>query len=311
MALYRSTILLQSASASLWQADTLFGHLCWSLARRKGEEFLNDLFLADYRQNRPPILLSDGFPADYLPRPLLPRGFASSGMAKRDRLEVQRAAKTLAHVEWLTLQEFNQMRRGELVEQATVTDEKIFAAMRFQVTAKNQIERLTNTAGAEGGALYDMEEFVIPRVTVYWRIEDGYLGLVRDFLTDLQKTGYGKRKSVGYGQVERFTLDACDDFPEVSGANGFVSLSRFVPAPRDPTEGFWSTAVKYGKLGEEWALDANPFKRPLIQLACGSCFRDPSPRPWYGQLVRGLSVRPEVEEYAFALAVPMRFPEGA
>ena len=310
MRLYRTILTLGSASGTPWQADTLFGHLCWLWVRRKGPDALA-AFLALYEKpaGDPPILLYDGFPGDWLPRPILPRLGPLANVSKPERIAFQRAAKETAQIAWLTLDEFNRLRRGESVVPSLV-QEDLEEVMRLHVASKNQIDRRTETAGGEAGELYDMESFVIPKVSIYWWISDDYVGIVPDFLADLRLSGYGKRKSIGYGQVESFTFDEFTGFTDVPKANGFVTLSRFVPAPGDPTEGFWDTTVKYGKLGEEWAVAGNPFKRPLVQLACGSCFRDAPPRRWYGQLVSGLSERPEVKQYGFALALPMRLPDA-
>jgi CRISPR-associated protein Csm4 len=308
MQLYRTILTLGSASATPWQADTVFGHLCWWLVRREGLGALA-AFLTLYEKptDIPPILLSDGFPGDYLPRPIVPPSGLAANVSKLERIAFRRAAKQTAQVAWLTLEEFNRFRRGASVVPSLVQGD-LEHMTRLHVTPKNQIDRRTDTAGGEAGELYDMEEFVMPKVAIYWRIASDYAEMVRDFLADLQAAGYGKRKSIGYGQVESFSLDEFTGFTDVSDADGFVTLCRFVPAPSDPTDGFWDTTVKYGKLGEEWAVAGNPFKRPLVQLACGSCFRDAPAREWYGQLVSGLSERPEVKHYGFALALPMRLP---
>ncbi len=165
MRTYRSTITLGSASASPWQADTLFGHLCWSLARRRGEEYLADQFLAAYRRGEPPVLLSDGFPPSFLPRP---RATARMGTdekrPKAQRVHAYRATKDQLKAGWLTLAEFNRARLGETVlagpQPLTPT----------RVVSKNRISRLTNTAGGAGGDLYEFTEFCLPAVEVYWRI---------------------------------------------------------------------------------------------------------------------------------------------
>jgi len=309
MRMYRTTLTLASPSATPWHADTVFGHFCWCRLRQEGPDTLN-AFLRLYESPTatPPVLLSDGFPAEFLPRPLLPPA-RTSDPSKRKRLEFLFKAKRAARAEWLTLDEFNAVRRGDAVS-PSLTEELIKSATRRSVTPKNQIDRRTDTAGGDAGELYDMPEFVLPRVTFYWRISDDHVQLVREFLDDLKTTGYGKRKSIGYGNVADYTLDEFNGFAPVPNANAFVTLSRFVPAPGDPTDGFWETVVKYGKLGEEWAVAGNPFKRPLLQLCCGSCFRDLPPREWYGQLVDGLSpTRPEVKQYAFAFALPMRLPD--
>jgi CRISPR-associated protein Csm4 len=303
---YRSTLTLRSFTATSWQADTVFGHLCWFLVRHQGEAALKQ-FLARYMRRRgdgnPPILVSDGFPADYLPRPIQPGMRLAMDSSKRQRIEQQLKAKQPRPGDWLTLDDFNRVRRDEPITDE-LSHEVISAAIDARVTTKNWINRATDTAGDP----FDVDEHLLPHVTIYWRIEDGYLEMVNEFLEDLQATGYGKRKSIGYGQVESFTLKAFDGFADVPEANGFVTLSRFVPAPDDPTDGYWKAIVKYGKLGEEFAASPNPFKRPLVQLACGSCFRTTEPRDWYGQLLEGLSIREEIKHYAFAFPLPMHLP---
>lgn len=313
MKLYRSTIVLRSASASLWQADTIFGHLCWHLAWRDGKKSLDNL-LELSRQGSPPILLSDGFPADYLPQPILPRG-SPQRPSKAERIRLQREFKHASQSEWLTLAEFNRTRQGETVT-SQLREADVEQAISSRPTSKNQIDRSTNTAGGASGELYDFVETLLPEVSIYWRIEgEEWKKVVEEFLDDLKASGYGKRKSVGYGQIESFTLDEFDGFDETPPqANGFISLSRFVPAPKDPTHGYWDIAVKYGKLGEEKAVSGQPFKRPLIQLECGSCFFD-EVKPdwvnrWYGQLVGGIAPQhPEVKQYGFAFLVPMRIAQ--
>ena len=65
--------------------------------------------------------------------------------------------------------------------------------------------------------------------------------------------------------------------------------------------------MKYGKLGEAFASDVNPFKKPLIMLDAGAVFYDSPCREWYGRLVEGISpARETVAQYGFALPVPMR-----
>lgn len=96
-------------------------------------------------------------------------------------------------------------------------------------------------------------------------------------------------------------------------ADGFVSLSVFVPAPSDPVEGCWNAEVKRGKLGEERAAGANPFKRPYLRLMAGASFRTPAtPRLWYGRMLPNLSrTYPDAMDYALAFAVGLRWPAGA
>jgi len=71
MKTYRVRLGLDSASLSAWQSDTIFGHLCWTVRYEEGEEALGE-FLAPFLAGEPPLVLSNGFPGDLLPRPVLP-----------------------------------------------------------------------------------------------------------------------------------------------------------------------------------------------------------------------------------------------
>src|SRR5439155_9245674 len=88
---YRLRLIPAAPTASPWQADTLWGHLCWMLVRRRGEPALLE-FLDAYTQGDPPLVLSDGFPADLLPRLLLPLTTPASG-TKQEGIEAARRSK--------------------------------------------------------------------------------------------------------------------------------------------------------------------------------------------------------------------------
>lgn len=303
----RLTLSLRSPTASAWQADTFFGHLCWALVRREGEESLG-AFLALYDQGQPPVVLSNGFPGDLLPRPILPPPPPDPAQPKAERILQARENKDTSKVSYLNLQEFNQVRQGESVEP------ELKAAVQHRVTMKNQISRLTGATG-EQGQLYPLEEsYALPDseglspVTFYLRVAPQFLDQFRVLVEHVAQEGYGKRKAVGYGEIASWNLESFDGLEHVPGANGFVSLSNFVPARNDPHEGYWQVLVKYGKVGEGLAA-SKPFKRPLVMLMAGSCFHHIPMRPWYGRLVHGISpVHPKVVQYGLALAVPVRLP---
>jgi CRISPR-associated protein Csm4 len=98
----------------------------------------------------------------------------------------------------------------------------------------------------------------------------------------------------------------------IANPNGFVSLSPFVPAQNDPVDGVYKTIVKYGKLGENYALCGNPFKKPLLLLKADSVFKTPdTPKEYYGGIINGTaSAKPEVVQFAYAFAVPMKYPKS-
>lgn len=294
---YRATLSLGGPSGTLWQADTIFGHLCWALRREKGEAALRD-FLDWFKAGEPLFLLSDGFPPDALPRPL------TFTLPQSDDPEAFARARILRRMAYLTLDDFGRVVRGELFwPEASAS--RTLKPLQPHVTLKNQANRLGGGVGE--GKLFGFVEHWLATVVIYLKVSKGHEVLVEELLQGLQRHGYGKRKSVGYGAIDDVRFEPFAGFPAPEDANSFVTLSPFVPAPNDPVEGRWRTYVKYGKLGEEFAVGANPFKRPLIMLTPGSVFLDKPTREHYGSMVEGVSKEyPDVVHYAYALPVAMK-----
>ncbi len=302
---YKISLQLAAPTPTPWHADTLFGHLCWALAHMEGAGFL-ETFLGLYELDAPPLVLSNGFPGDLLPRPLLmarPQPAAADPAAEQEgfrrRKEVRRAV-------WLSPAEFERARRGEPVQPAPSSP------FTDRVTMHNSINRLTATTGEEGGLYVMVAQDPAKaggRITIYALVDPGFVDCLRRCLAYLAVNGYGKRKSVGYGAIVQATLEPFAGFAPPANANGFIALSNFVPAAGDPTQGAWQTLVKRGKLGEDYETAGHPFKRPLLMLRAGSCFYDVSPRPYYGRLVKGVHPDfPQVVQYGLALAVSARLP---
>ncbi|MBI2917264.1 MAG: hypothetical protein HYY01_04645 [Chloroflexi bacterium] len=293
---YTVRLTLRRPTGTPWQADTIFGHLCWALRHRRSEPALGEL-LDWYREGMPPFLLSDGFPGDLLPRPL------SLSPPRAETREAFREGRDARKQTYLTMSDFRRALAGE-----PFIPERVEDTGTTRATLKNQISRLTGTTGEEGN-LFPFTEYWIPQVTIYLKIEVGFEGEVKEMFEWLAETGYGKRKSVGYGAIGGLDFRRFDGFPAPAGANGFVSLSPFVPAAGDPTEGRWRTRLKRGRLGEDFAIGGQPFKRPILMLAPGSVFADSPVRESYGRMVADVSLEhPEVVQYALALPVPLKLP---
>jgi CRISPR-associated protein Csm4 len=210
---------------------------------------------------------------------------------------------------WVTAQQFSRAIQGERIVPTALPDG---AGPVHRGTLKNQINRLTGTTpGAEeGGGLFEFEETFQKVVTVYALLQLEFESKVQELLDYLASSGFGKRKAVGYGSLELTPrLESFPGFGDPPEPNGFVSLSTFVPARHDPSNGFWNLLVKYGKLGEELAYSENPFKKPLLMLRAGATFYDNPVREFYGRLVEGVSPRYDfVMQPAFSLPVPMLLP---
>lgn len=254
MNIYKATLNSESTYVTPFQADTLFGHICWIVANREGESGLQQ-FLEPFKNGDPPFILSDGFPAGFLPKPLSCDLAADTPLKRKDIKKVQ----------FLSISEFNAVINGQSV--TPVADNLI----SYHLTAHNTINRITNRP-LEPGGLYNVEEYSIPQIDIYIKAESNtWKNNVVSYIEEISQSGYGGKISRGKGQ---FSISGIIDysFPEPDNANGFVALSNFCPSEKDTTEGFYSTFIKYGKLGIQSAGHGNPFKKPLLMVRAGSVF---------------------------------------
>lgn len=302
---YRIRLQLRSWFATPWLADTVFGHLCWGMVYLLGEQALA-AFLQRYSDGEPPLLLSNGFPGDYLPCPIISLPIVEPTAPREVQEEQFDLQRALREKELVTLQEFNQVIRSGDLKSVSGHTEPVLPLSR--VALKNQLNRVTCTTGAEG-TLYSFEEYFHPEVVIFAKIADDFVEISKQLFEHLAQTGFGKRKSVGYGQVAKLVFEQFSGFAQPVDANGFVTLSNFVPAANDPIAGNWRIIVKYGKMGEERATGGRVFKKPLVMLTAGSTFYDAPCREYYGRLVFGLNpAYPDAIHYGLALPVPMRLP---
>jgi CRISPR-associated protein Csm4 len=274
-----------------WQADSLFGALCWELLRAADEAGLERL-LQRYRQGSPPFLLSDAFPADLLPRPLcatLPTGSPDVRLLTREQFV---AARNGEHVEGgLPRQQWWSVSRG------------VRAAMP-----------------RDGGdpQLFGTEEYFwrpdVPDeqrfVSLYVRADEEWLPKIAVLLRALGRSGFGRRRSLGRGAFELLgPAEPAEWLEPLPFENAFVSLSHFVPEDSDPADGVWDVLVKYPRLGWVRGDSSRPYKGRVLMLTPGSCFRPAGrPRRWYGRMIAGLAPAfPEALHYALSFAVGLRW----
>ncbi len=312
---YRIDISPRSPWGTSLQADPLFGHLCWALVYTQGEKALRDLLQA-FDGPQPPLVLSNGFPKGCLPRPLLPAVPAQQGEKDpKDRKKIKR--KTLLDETWLL-----SARDGldeNKVQQALLSDpeeeEQSIGKKdpwHEELGYHNAIDRRTNTVRAEGGFFQSLDlHFRGLQLSVFVKTDHFSETALGELFDVVAKGGFGRDKSAGLGA---FHFELCTfNFPSLSGANGFIALSNFVPAPHDPTDGWYDLMTKFGKLGGDFAVSPasiggghNPFKKPLIMLRSGSIFRDASVREWYGRLIPEVHANPDIRHYGLCYPLEVR-----
>ena len=294
MKTYKVNLRIHGSIMTPFQADTLFGHLCWVVAYREGEKGLQE-FLDPFQKKSPPFLISDGFPNELLPKPLSAEFYLKDLREKKD----------LRKVDFITVRDFESFRKGKECRPYFVPNPYL-----VYLLPHNKIDRLTDSTSKEGG-VFSLKQTFISEISIYLKvISEEWKNTVKGLFEDLSKVGYGKKKSIGVGHFSVLEVKEFS-FGNVDKADGFVSLSNFCPAEDDPIEGLYKTFVKYGKLGEEFTFCGNPFKRPLVMVKAGSVFKtDGNPKDYYGRIVKdGIApAKPEVVQYGYAFALPIAYP---
>jgi len=149
MKTYKINLKTYSGTLTPFQADTIFGHLCWVVAQKAGDKELGK-FLEPFKEGKPPFVISDGFPDTLLPKPL----------SVEFNIDKPEERKEWKKVNFLNFNDFNSVRLGEKCER------KISESyMTTFTTPHSAISRLTNATLAEGG-LYSLREMNIPNVTI-------------------------------------------------------------------------------------------------------------------------------------------------
>ena len=306
---YRLRLRLLSPLGTPMQSDMLFGHLAWQAAWRGGDEGVA-AFLKPFLAGEPPFVLSDAFPAGLLPRPQFSE--PPSVSAAQDRREFA-ASKRRLKAPFVSADDFVRLLAGP-ADIAPMDSPWVFVE-----TLHARIDRSTDTT-TPGGQLFATQAQSLADgydgVDVYVRALDGWRERIMDMFAELSRTGFGRDKSAGSGAFEVVSMDTFPCFSALNDANGFVSLSTYMPKADDPTEGRWRLRVKRGYLGE-MAGDGNPWKRTMIQLEPGAVFQTGgAPKPWYGRMVRDIAPgmprdeehgKPGAVQCGLTLAVPCRW----
>jgi CRISPR-associated protein Csm4 len=303
MRTYRFKLRPLTPWSTPWHADTIFGSLCWELLGMQGEESLKR-FLRRCEAGDPPFVISDALPEGWLPRPLFIRLHQLPGLNFKARAS-----------NWLSESQF----RTVIHAPRTVLPEPFLPEpVRASRELHAAIDRFSGTTGGEG-VLFEVEQWSFDRknnpglhqLDLYVKTNDS-LDLVTALLRSLEASGYGKKKSIGRGAFQLIgEATPCEWMDDTASADGFVSLSHFIPAPTDSTDGVWDLLTKYPKYGAR-APAPGPFKGRLTVLRPGSAFRVKGDvLPFYGRILRNLQKGyPDPMHFGFAFAVPVRWPQG-
>jgi CRISPR-associated protein Csm4 len=302
-----------SAWRTAWQADTLTGLLCWTAARLGERELLEDGITSPALRGRPPFVLSDAFPGDLIPVPIV--AFLQSWPDEQRKL-AKRAR-------WLTKECFIRARSHGSFQIEDLLPDRAFIS---QDRLRNTLDRTTQGTPERGGLWPSSETWLAgeqPYLSVYARVEDEFVPTLIRLVRELTATGFGADASAGLGQFELLGEPESAAWLDAPGTkmNSCMVLSTFQPAVNDPTDGMWQSFVKYGKLGPDFGLEnEQTYKRPLLMLRPGACFVTSTAHPFFGRAVPMEELLPEnvasiirsqqrqVVHFAFGLAVPFQIP---
>jgi CRISPR-associated protein Csm4 len=298
MPLHRFRLALDGPLGTPLTSGTLFGHLCWARLRLAGEAALT-AWLAALRDGASRFLLSDAFPADLLPRPLLPpfRQGAAAGAKGADEAKERKKFSWVTRADWLA-------HRGALSSarlHGLLTDWRPVRA----VHAHNRIDRITGTTPETQGLWFvedDWSYAASPERDLYVDT-DLPTTEVEGLLAEVGAHGYGRDATYGRG---RFRVLGHEPDPQLADhpGNRLVSLSHGCLG-EGMAEARWERFTHFGKVAIELAhTGARPFKRPVLLMKPGATFRPVGAGP-FGALLSDVHQDCEhVVHHAFHLAIP-------
>lgn len=309
LTMYRAKLQPISGFIFDWQADSIFGALCEGISITQGAESLSQ-FLNLYMAGTPPLVLSNGYPLDWLPRPYTPPQPSEFNHPKAELIRRAKTRKSIKDRILVSLDAFNQITLGA---QPDLTDEGMSSSPPWIVQPgyHNMVDRFTGTTGEEGSLYVVAESFSDAYVSIYMHVEPTWAPKVAQWLRVVGEIGVGRHRSWGKGGFRLVDFSRFSGFANPEDANAFASLSNFVPAASDPIRGFYRILVKHGKVGTASIAEGYPFKNPLLMISAGSMFfTEGFPRRFYGRLVEDIyPLDSRIVQYGLALAIPARIPD--
>jgi len=311
--LKKLTVQLNSGLLSQFDSDTTFGIFCWRLSHLLGEEKLKE-FLDRYLNDNPVFTISNDLievkNTLFFPVPVYIPSVDNSDQSKKEKIGGMLKHKENRTRNYISLRQLNAFLNGN-IEEYSKKEEDLFAdENNLQILSPGYTSELRvgvaidrDTSKSKDGQLFSFH----PK---YLKEGNQIIFLVKiidqqafdDFnceavLRDVFETGYGKKKSSGFGQCKVIDFKPFDEIKEPENVNGFISLSNYLPAEDDKiTSGFYDTKVKYGRLGEVFSLSANPFKQPVLITGPGSCFKTKETKEWYGRVTLSGEISPSKPE---------------
>lgn len=273
------------------QSDTVWGHFCWRLKDKHGEEALKN-FLKEYEDGNPVFTVSNSYfernDFVYLSYPLCEiQNIDIPNRNKSNKIDGFLKYKRLKSRKYLKLNDFNSFLQGDDWRSEETDNNK---EPSYLDSLRTSVEISRETLASKKSQLFSYsgkyvnEEFQTDKRELSCTNTILFVKIMNiekfeeikgaDLFVDIFDVGFGKKKSSGFGAFKVLApLEDFTDFKEPEVSNGFITLGNYLPSDKDMfIDYYYDILVKYGKLGEELSLSANPFKNPIIMLTPGSVF---------------------------------------
>lgn len=291
---------VESPILSPMTSDVLLGIYVWAYREAYGETALEQ-WLECFEES-PPLVFSDAWGADTLPRPMWYNHPEFPKRTKKERLQAARAGKREKKKHVVSSDQFRAMISGQYASLSSET---------YSVSPMVSVERThtmvhRQTGAAMEGSLYTMSGWMpSDGLDIYCRTEE--VELLEALSKIVTSTGVGGGVSRGYGKVHLQSIQP-EHWPSLEKPNAEVWLGHAAPGQSYSTAGKYRLRVKYGKVANGlW--NTTPWKHPMILFEPGSTFVVDATDGYVGRVMQGIAERPEVRQLAFTVTVPARIVE--
>ena len=308
MQTYTITIQPTSAFGTSLHGDTLFGQFCWGIVHLLGENNLTKL-LNGYTNSRPFIVFSDAFPVGYLPLPTLPSHLFNK-VNENDR-------KLIKKVKWIKVEDC-QLPVSELQKKAWEHRNDLILINQYKEQEQNHntIDRLagSTTAGGQFAPYQSSRKwyYLEHSLDIYIILDEDRLSLsdTKIILENIGKFGFGRDASIGLGQFNVISIGKFD-YPISNSPNCYMALSNAAPQDSlwDKERCYYQITTRFGRHGDQYALDENPFKKPIILTKAGAIFTPKEMKDllFIGQGLNKVSfISSEIVHQGYAPVIPLR-----
>ncbi len=288
MKLFKTTIIPKSNFITPLKGDTLFGQICWAIKYSFGEDKLNEL-LSTYEE-KPFLIVSDGFAKGYLPKPTLPTVFLNEDIEdkKKNRNKI-----------WLTLE---QLQNGKYDK--ALPNDKVLNIDKSNSIVRNSINYKTFTT-QKGFDPYGEIEYSLSSKDIYFLINENFsLEELNEVFTLVSQMGYGKDSSIGKG---RFIFDKIDPIRIDNSSKTYMALSPFVAQGIVCKDIYYEPFTRFGKSGGNRA-NINPFKKPILFANTGAVvhFENTQNLYYLGKSIENISTYKDIVHQGYSIVIPIK-----